>query len=99
MEGKKWLLYHDNPPAHSSLLIRDFLTKHEMTLVPQPPYSPELALADYFLFTRMKFVLKGRRFEPVEITENSLRATQCSKIRIPGMLAKLEETLETMYKK
>jgi len=77
--GKKWLLRHDNPPAHSSLLIRDFLTKHETTFVPQPPNSPELASADFFLFTKMKLVLKGRRFEPVEeITENSpteLRST------------------------
>jgi transposase len=64
--GEKWLLHHDNPPAHSSLLIRDFLTKHETTLVPQPPYSPDLAPADFFLFTKLKFVLKGRRFEPVE---------------------------------
>jgi len=71
--GKKWLLHHDNPPAHSSLMIRDFLTKHETTLVPQPPYSPELAQADFFLFTKLKFVLKGRRFDPVEeITGNSL---------------------------
>jgi transposase len=51
-------LHHDNAPAHSSLLIRDFLTKHETTLVPQPPYSPDLAPADIFLFTKLKSILK-----------------------------------------
>jgi hypothetical protein len=25
--GKKWMLHQDNAPAHSSLLIREFLTK------------------------------------------------------------------------
>jgi hypothetical protein len=39
---------------------------------PQPQYSPELAPADFFLFTRLKFILKGQRFGHVEkITENS----------------------------
>ena len=33
---KSWLLHHDNAPAHSSLLVRDFLAKHSTTLVPQP---------------------------------------------------------------
>jgi transposase len=71
--GKNWLLHHDDVLAHSSLLIRDFLTKHETKLVLQPPYSPDSALADFFLFTMLKSILKGRRFESVEeIIENSL---------------------------
>jgi transposase len=55
--GKKWLLHHDDAPVHSSLLIHDFLIKHEMKIVPQPPCSPDLAPAD-FLFTKLKSVLK-----------------------------------------
>jgi hypothetical protein len=27
------MLHHDNAPAHTSLLIREFLAKHETTLV------------------------------------------------------------------
>jgi hypothetical protein len=56
---KKWLLHHDNAAVHSSLLIHDFLTKCEITLIPQPPYSPDLAPADFFLFTELKSILKG----------------------------------------
>jgi hypothetical protein len=59
-EGKKWLLHHDNTPVHSSLLIHDFLTKLEMKLVPQPPYLPDLASADFFLFTQTISILKGQ---------------------------------------
>jgi len=31
-----------------------------------PPYSPDLAPCDFFLFPRMKRDLKGRRFQNVE---------------------------------
>ena len=49
-----WILHHVNAPAHASLLICEFLTKHEMTVVPQPPYCPDLALADFFSFLKLK---------------------------------------------
>jgi transposase len=44
-----WMLHHDNAPAHASLLICEFLMKHETTVVPQPPYLPDLAHTDFFL--------------------------------------------------
>ena len=68
-----WMLHHDNAPAHASLLICEFLTNHETTVVPQPPYSPDLAPADFFFFPKLKSSLKGRRFQTVEeIEENSI---------------------------
>jgi len=66
------MLHHDNAPAHVSLLIREFLTKHEVTVVPQPPYSPDLAPAEFFLFLKLKSSLKGCRFQTVEETEENL---------------------------
>jgi len=50
-------------------LIREFLMKHETTVVPQPPYSPDLAPADFFLFPQLKSSLKGRRFQTIEEIE------------------------------
>ena len=59
--------------ADASLLIHEFLTKHEATVFPQPPYSPHLARADFFFFPKWKSSLKGRRFQTVEkIEENSI---------------------------
>jgi hypothetical protein len=46
--NKNWMLHHDSAPAHMSHLVREFLVKHEMTLIPQPPYSPDLVPADLF---------------------------------------------------
>jgi transposase len=67
------MLQHDNAPAHSSFLVRDFLAKHATTVLPQPPYSPDLAPADFFLFPKLKSTVKGRRFESTEaIKTNSL---------------------------
>jgi hypothetical protein len=37
-----------------------------MAVIPQPPYSPDLAPRDFFLFTKMKLKLKGRRFDTTE---------------------------------
>jgi len=34
--------------------------------VPHPPYSPDLAPTDFFLFPRMKRDLKGWRFDTLE---------------------------------
>jgi len=61
--------------AVASLLVHEFLTKHETTFVPQPPCSPDLAPADFFLFPKWKkSSLKGRRFQTKEeIEENSIR--------------------------
>ena len=58
--NKTWMLHHDNAPAHASLLIHEFLAKQDTIVVPQPPYSPDLAPADIFLFPKLKSTLKGR---------------------------------------
>jgi predicted acetyltransferase len=36
-----------------------------MLSLPHPPYSPDLAPADFFLFPKMKMQLKGRRLHSI----------------------------------
>jgi len=38
-----WFLHHDNAPAHTALSVQQFLAKNNMTVIPHPPYSPDLA--------------------------------------------------------
>jgi len=72
--NKIWMLHHDNAPAHASLFIREFLANQDTIVMPQAPYSPDLAPADFFLFPKLKSTLKGRRFQTIEeIKENSLQ--------------------------
>jgi len=73
--SQRWVLHHDNAPAHSSFLVHNFLAKNETTIVPQPPCSPDLAPSDFFLFPKLKSTLKGRRFDTFdEIKKNSTKA-------------------------
>ena len=60
------ILHHDNAPAYSSLLVRDVLAKTNTTVMPQPPYSPDLAPSDFFLFPKLKKPMKGHRFSTIE---------------------------------
>ena len=61
-----WVLHHDNTPSHASLLVREFLAKGTVATLRQPPYSPDLALSDFFLFPWLKSSLKGHHFGTVE---------------------------------
>jgi len=61
-----WLLHHDNAPAHTSLIVREFPTKNNVTTVPHPAYSPDLVPCDFYVFPKMKLRLKRRRFASIE---------------------------------
>ena len=71
LRNTTWLLYHDNGPAHAALLTRRFLNDNNMTVVLHPPYSPDLAPSDFFLFPKLKMKLKGQRFQMEEIQAES----------------------------
>ena len=57
-----WFLLHDNAPAHRSVLVQDFLAKKNVTSMDHPPYSPDLAAVDVYLFPRLTSAMKERRF-------------------------------------
>jgi len=72
--NQNWVLHHDNAPAQSAFLVRNFLLKNETTVVPQPPYSPNLSPTDFLLFPKLKSTLKGRHFNTFyEIQKNSTK--------------------------
>ncbi|UYV75315.1 hypothetical protein LAZ67_12003471 [Cordylochernes scorpioides] len=69
---KNWLLPHDNARPHTAVTVQLYLAKHGIALLPQPPYSPDLPPNDFFLYLKIKRVLKGPRFDSIpEIKENS----------------------------
>jgi len=49
-----WILHHDNAPAHTAFSVAQFLTSKGITVMPQPPYAPDLAPCDFFLFQKNK---------------------------------------------
>ncbi|UYV63005.1 hypothetical protein LAZ67_2002820 [Cordylochernes scorpioides] len=70
----EWMLHYDNAPAHRALSVGAFKSKNSILTIPHPPYSPDLAPNDFFLFPRMKSVLKGHRFDTVNAIKEKLLA-------------------------
>jgi transposase len=68
-----WLLHADNAPSHRALVMREFLAHSSIMTYLHPPYSPDLAPCDFFLYPKMKLQLKGRHFDRVEETQRELK--------------------------
>jgi transposase len=59
-------LHQDNAPAHNAFSVKQFLANKSITVLKHPPYSPDLAPCDFFLFPKIKSVLKGTHCVSVE---------------------------------
>ena len=57
------LFHSDNTPAHTSLVVREFLTRNNMTTV---PHLPNHLIWPPYVFPKMKLRLKGRSFLSAE---------------------------------
>ena len=66
LQKKKIIFHHDNAPVHSALSIRQFCAKYQMTVLSCPPYSPDLTPCDFFLFPKLKSVIKGHHFDIID---------------------------------
>ncbi|CAL1685264.1 unnamed protein product [Lasius platythorax] len=49
-----WLLHHDNASIHTAQKTLNFLRDNNISIVPHPPNSPDLAPCDFFLFSKIK---------------------------------------------
>ena len=67
------------------LSVQQFLTKKDMTLVPHPPYAPDLADSNFFLFPKLKKVLKEKHFaneeEVKQKTAEALKGIKINKFK------------------
>ena len=76
----KWILHHDSAPAHDALRVREFLPKNSITKMDHPPYSPDLAPCDFWLFPKLKNALKGQTFADL-LTSNATWKHYCEVFR------------------
>ena len=60
------LLHHDNTPSHSSRFVLDTIKELDIEILPHPPYSPDLAICDFWLFPNLKNKLRGEKYESRE---------------------------------
>ncbi|KAA6366131.1 MAG: putative Mariner Mos1 transposase [Streblomastix strix] len=53
----------DNAPAHNANITKEYIQNSIFERVDHPPYSPDLAPSDFWLFGEMKGRMRGRTFE------------------------------------
>jgi hypothetical protein len=46
--SNEWFLLHDNVPAHTAGVVARCLARKQVTVRHYPPYSPDLAPADFY---------------------------------------------------
>jgi hypothetical protein len=64
--GRKIVVHADNARAHTAQKCRTFCEENAVRFAPHPPYSPDLAPSDIFLFGYVKERLKGMVFPSYE---------------------------------
>ena len=57
------VMSQDNAPCHTCRVAMAAAKECGFEILPHPPYSPDLAPSDYYLFPKLKSVLRGKRFE------------------------------------
>lgn len=62
MKKKKVLFHQDNAPCHKSIATMAKMHELGFELLPHPPYSPDLAPSDFYLFADLKKMLAGKKY-------------------------------------
>lgn len=68
------LLLHDNAPVHKSRVALAALHNVGFDILDHPPYSPDLAPSDYYLFPKLKKELRGKKFSTDEEVKDAVSA-------------------------
>jgi histone-lysine N-methyltransferase SETMAR len=67
------ILQHDNATPHTSSRTREAIERLGFSLLPHPPYSPNLASSDFHLFPKLKEHLRGQHFGSDEEVKSAVR--------------------------
>ena len=71
-QSNSYCLLHDNAPGHTAVLTFAAMVETSMKTVSHPPYSPDLAPADFWLFPYLKSQIRGRIFLSVPALQDGL---------------------------
>ena len=66
------IFHHDNATPHTSLATRQKLLRLGWEVMLHPPYSPDLAPSDYYLFRSLQNSLNGKTFNDDEAVKSHL---------------------------
>ena len=63
---KDFVLQHDNASCHTAVPTLAKIGESGIDLLAHPPYSPDLAVANFFLFPHLKSLMRGTQFARIE---------------------------------
>ena len=73
-------ILHDNARPHKTLAVKQKIKDMGMHEVLHPPYSPDIAPCDFWLFRKLKDHLSGREFEdPVSLEKQQKTKSEIAK--------------------
>jgi hypothetical protein len=58
-----WFLLQDNAPSPDTVIEMQFLANRKAAVLQHTPSSPDLVPANYFLFPKLIFSLRGQHFQ------------------------------------
>ncbi|PIC12867.1 hypothetical protein B9Z55_028109 [Caenorhabditis nigoni] len=73
LKDKKVYSQHDNARPHVSKQVKQELMGYGWNVLPHPPYSPDLAPSEYWLFGDMSRAFEGRSFNSRGAVEAALK--------------------------
>lgn len=50
---RKWQIHHNSGPPPSTQLVQEFLAKYNTLQVRQPPFSTDVSLYDFSMFSQL----------------------------------------------
>jgi histone-lysine N-methyltransferase SETMAR len=63
---RKLIVHADNARPHKATVSQQFMARNKIVITSHPPYSPDLAPSDFYLFGHVKGLLRGESFETGE---------------------------------
>ena len=72
-----WILHQDNARPHTAEYTKTWLASKGISLMDHPPYSPDIAPCDFWLFPHLQRDLRGIEFE----SESELKTYSLGSLR------------------
>lgn len=72
IKRKGIIFHHDNARPHCWKMTLDKLRAFECEVLPQPPYSPDIAPSDYHLFGSLQHFLNNKKIKDYDAVKKSI---------------------------
>lgn len=72
--NRDFILLQDNATPHVSVPTLAFFGENDFDLLSHPPYSPDLALCDFWAFPHVKSQMRGKVYPNIEAVQKEVKS-------------------------